>query len=63
MGIDIDREHFSEEDYRRFGQRLERSLEALGSMLARPGFGTGERSVGARWRRWSPGLAARGRWS
>jgi gamma-glutamyl:cysteine ligase YbdK (ATP-grasp superfamily) len=47
MGIDIDRERFTEEDYRRFAQRLERSLEALGQMLTRPRFGTGERTIGA----------------
>jgi gamma-glutamyl:cysteine ligase YbdK (ATP-grasp superfamily) len=47
MGIDIDRERFTEDDYRRFGQRLEQSLEVLGRMLARPRFGTGERTVGA----------------
>jgi hypothetical protein len=47
MGIEIDRERFSDEDYRRFAQRLEESLDALGQMLVRPGFGVGERTIGA----------------
>src|SRR6266536_235122 len=47
MGIEIDRERFSDEDYRRFARRLEESLDALGQMLARPGFGVGEPTIGA----------------
>ena len=47
MGIEIDRERFSDEDYRRFAWRLEESLDALGQMLSRPGFGVGERTIGA----------------
>ena len=35
MGLEIDREHFEEADYARFSERLERSLLALGELLAR----------------------------
>jgi hypothetical protein len=47
MGIEIDRDRFSDEEYQRFSRRLEQSLEALGRMLERPGFGVGERTIGA----------------
>jgi hypothetical protein len=47
MGLAIDREEFSPEDYRRFSQRLAENLEALRAVLQRPGFGTGPRTVGA----------------
>jgi hypothetical protein len=47
MGIEIDREHFDDADYERFSRRLERSLQALGKVLDRPGFGVGERTIGA----------------
>jgi hypothetical protein len=47
MGIEIDRDRFDDADYERFSRRLERSLDALGQMLERPGFGVGERTVGA----------------
>jgi hypothetical protein len=47
MGIAIDREDFEEDDYVRFGARLEQCLEALGVLLERPGFGVGPPTVGA----------------
>jgi Glutamate-cysteine ligase family 2(GCS2) len=47
MGIDIDRERFDEADYQRFARRLDQSLEALGRLLERPGFGMGEPTIGA----------------
>jgi hypothetical protein len=47
MGIEIDRERFDDGDYTRFTERLEHCLQALGELLARPGFGTGERTIGA----------------
>jgi hypothetical protein len=47
MGLAIDRERFSPVDYRRFEQRLEECLVALGQLLKRPGFGTGPATVGA----------------
>lgn len=47
MGLQINRENFDEEDYRRFGERLTRSLVALDELLKRPGFGKGAQSIGA----------------
>ncbi|HYH97465.1 glutamate--cysteine ligase [Hyalangium sp.] len=47
MGLAIDREEFSPEDYRRFSQRLTENLEALRALLRRPDFGAGPRTVGA----------------
>ena len=47
MGLAIDREQFDPVDYRRFGQRLDECLAALGRLLQRPGFGTGPATVGA----------------
>jgi len=47
MGIAIDREDFQEDDYVRFGERLEQCLEGLAVLLERPGFGVGPRTVGA----------------
>lgn len=47
MGIEVDRVAFSEADYRAFRAALERDLDALGALLATPGFGAGPGSVGA----------------
>ncbi|MGH0030769.1 MAG: glutamate--cysteine ligase [Myxococcota bacterium] len=47
MGIEIDRDQFEPEDYRRFGDRLGRCLAVLESLLARPGFGEGPTTLGA----------------
>jgi len=47
MGIEIERTAFEEEDYQRFEHRLRESLDALASVLERPGFGRGETTIGA----------------
>jgi len=47
MGTEITREKFSERDYARFAQRLERCLSDLGQLLGRPGFGAGPVTIGA----------------
>jgi len=47
MGLEIARDRFSEEDYRRFAERLQVSLEVLEEVLARPGFGAGPPTIGA----------------
>lgn len=47
MGTEIERERFSEAEFQGFRERLERSLDALRELLARPGFGEGPRSLGA----------------
>ena len=47
MGREVDREDFDEAEYQRFEMRLQNSLIALREVLARPGFGVGDRMVGA----------------
>jgi len=47
MGRSIDRTTFTDEDRARFRERLDESLEVLGTLLARPGFGQGQASIGA----------------
>ena len=47
MGQSIDRTTFTDADRRRFAERLDDSLEALGALLARPGFGAGNAMLGA----------------
>lgn len=47
MGLEIDRDEFSDEDHGRFERRLRDSLEALRVVLSRPRFGEGARSLGA----------------
>ncbi len=47
MGLEIDRTDFDEASFRAFEARLERSLRALETLLARPGFGEGEATLGA----------------
>ena len=47
MGTEIERTDFSEEDSRRFRERLDDCLALLRSTLDEPGFGQGERTVGA----------------
>jgi gamma-glutamyl:cysteine ligase YbdK (ATP-grasp superfamily) len=47
MGIEVDRAEFSEDDHRRFAERLEQGLQALAEVMARRGFGAGEPSIGA----------------
>ena len=46
MGTEITREKFSERDYARFAERLERCLSDLGQLLGRPGFGVGPVTIG-----------------
>ena len=47
MGVGLERDRFQPADYTRFAERLRRSLDALGELLARPGFGEGPLSLGA----------------
>jgi hypothetical protein len=47
MGIEIDRSEFAEAEYRRFGECLFASIEALRELLANPDFGVGETTIGA----------------
>lgn len=47
MGLAIDREYFEPEEHVRFGERLVENLSALRELLERPGFGTGEPTLGA----------------
>lgn len=47
MGVEIDRERFEAEDYRRFSERLDRCLGVLEQVLRRPGFGEGPSAIGA----------------
>jgi len=47
MGQGIDRTVFTDDDRARFRQRLEESLEVLGTLLEQPAFGRGEASIGA----------------
>ncbi len=47
MGQDIERDDFDAADFARYAERLQRGLEALELLLARPGFGDGPSSLGA----------------
>jgi gamma-glutamyl:cysteine ligase YbdK (ATP-grasp superfamily) len=47
VGIEIDRDSFSDEEFRRFSDRLRESLAALDEVLGRPGFGLGPATIGA----------------
>jgi hypothetical protein len=47
MGRVIDREDFDDADYQRFSMRLQHCLIALRELLTRPGFGVGEKTIGA----------------
>jgi hypothetical protein len=47
MGLEITRDRFEPEDYARFSARLHAALDALATLLARPGFGAGPPSLGA----------------
>lgn len=46
MGQDIEQEVFCEDDYRKFAEQLKHDLAALEVVLARPGFGAGEATIG-----------------
>ncbi len=47
MGVDISQDQFSQQDYDRFNLKIRDNLEALKHILATPGFGVGEDSLGA----------------
>src|SRR4051812_49434846 len=47
LGVEIQQDRFSEHDFVEFRRRLLEGLEALDMVLARPGFGRGERTIGA----------------
>jgi hypothetical protein len=47
MGLEIDREQFSDADFAAFSEQLERNLRALRLLLRRPGFGRGPLRIGA----------------
>lgn len=47
MGIAVDREVFTEEDFTQFALRLDNQLEQLRDLLETPGFGEGAPSLGA----------------
>lgn len=47
MGLAIDRETFSSDDFAAFDDKLQASLTALRRLLQRPGFGQGQTSLGA----------------
>ena len=47
MGLEVEREEFADEEYRRFAERLRASIEVLEEVLARPGFGAGPATLGA----------------
>ena len=47
MGAELTKETFTEQDYARFRERLERCLSDLRELLGRPGFGAGPATIGA----------------
>jgi len=47
MGVDVDKDEFTSEDYAAFSERLEDNLTALRELLARREFGRGPASMGA----------------
>jgi len=47
LGLDIDRDHFEEDDYARFSRRLREDVGALAELLSRERFGVGAPSLGA----------------
>lgn len=47
MGVNVEREEFEPDEYERFRERLQESLIALRELLAQPGFGAGETTLGA----------------
>jgi hypothetical protein len=47
MGVEIDREEFTEADFTQFCDRLQDGLQALEETVHRPGFGLGETTIGA----------------
>lgn len=47
MGLEIDQIDFDDAEYEAFAAKLRRDLDALESLLARPGFGEGPDTIGA----------------
>jgi gamma-glutamyl:cysteine ligase YbdK (ATP-grasp superfamily) len=47
MGQSIDKTSFTPADFQQFEKKLHHCLDALGGLLARPGFGRGSASIGA----------------
>ncbi len=47
MGLEIRRTDFEERDFAAYGAKLRSDLSALSRLLARPGFGEGETTIGA----------------
>ena len=47
MGLEIEREHFTDDEYAAFAGRLQGCVRALEEVLARPGFGAGPATLGA----------------
>lgn len=47
MGQEISVDNFTEEEHQRFQSRLLENLQALKTLLAKPGFGCGDSSIGA----------------
>jgi hypothetical protein len=47
MGVEIDRDEFTEAEFERFAERLQACLVGLRELLARPGFGKGPATLGA----------------
>lgn len=46
MGEEIPTERFSDDDHRRFAERCQAGIAALGDLIERPGFGAGAPSIG-----------------
>jgi gamma-glutamyl:cysteine ligase YbdK (ATP-grasp superfamily) len=47
LGTEIQQDRFTAADHARFKERLQQGLTALKTVLARPGFGQGQRTIGA----------------
>lgn len=47
MGLAIEKDHFSDDEYRKFAARLQENLLALKVLTGRPGFGNGPTTLGA----------------
>ncbi|GAA2901349.1 hypothetical protein GCM10010517_67160 [Streptosporangium fragile] len=47
MGQKVEKEHFTEAEFARFGDRLAEQLRELREVLSRPGFGAGPATIGA----------------
>lgn len=47
MGTNIEQDSFSHTDYERFNRKIRDNLKAVNLLLARPGFGVGDDSLGA----------------